>query len=72
MNGLELDVRQSGSHENGNRCRLVVEEALECAHAVCDVMVRWRHEVGVAGPRAADPVLRPAELTGIPLGPPPT
>jgi hypothetical protein len=60
---LELDVSERGADER--RHGLVVEKLLQCAEAVEDVVGRRRDEEGVAGARAADPVLRRAEFTGL-------
>src|SRR5262245_22042243 len=65
MDRFELQVRQSGRYQYTiRRCRLV-KRALERRHQVIDERGRWRHEVRVAGPRAADPVLRSPELAGL-------
>ena len=42
-----------------------VDEALEALHQVGHVLRRWRDEGCVAGARAADPVLRPAQFAGL-------
>jgi hypothetical protein len=62
MDRLELRVRQRRLQEDRRLRRLIVEEALEVAHRRNDVAWRRRNEARVAGPRAADPVLRRAEL----------
>ena len=42
-----------------------MKRALERRHQVIDERGRWRHEVRVAGPGAADPVLRSPEIAGL-------
>jgi hypothetical protein len=61
-----LHVGKGGRYQYGIRCRLV-KRALERRYQVVDDRGRWRHEVRVAGPGAADPVLRPSELAGLRL-----
>src|SRR4051812_33066062 len=60
---FELHVRNGGHHHHGiRRCR-VVERTLQPRHQVLDKRGRWRYEVRVAWPGAADPVLGSSELT---------
>ena len=50
---------------SGGALGLVVQEALECAEAFVQTCRRRRHEQRVAGPGAADPVLRAPKLAGL-------
>ena len=63
MDGLELRVGEAGADEGGHV--VVVEKEFERTHASEDLIGRGRHEEGIAGARAADPVLRSAELAGL-------
>ena len=63
MDGLELDVREPGPDQHGKFVVRGVDEPLEVGHAFLDMVGRRRDEGRIAWPRAADPVLRPPELT---------
>ena len=65
VDGLELHVRERRLDEHRQVVAVVVQEALQGGHAVGDGRVRRRHEDGVAGARAADPVLAAAELARV-------
>ena len=62
MDGLELHVREPGFDHRRGEAVLVVEEALQVIERCLHLVRRRRHEAGVAGPGAADPVLGAAEL----------
>src|SRR2546427_2312040 len=59
---FKLNVRQSGFHQRGIGCVLVMDEALQRCHAVFDMGRRRRDEVSIAWTRAADPILRATEF----------
>jgi hypothetical protein len=65
MDRFELHVGKGGGYEYGILRRRLVKRALERRHQVIDERGWWRHEVRVAGPGAADPVLRSPELAGL-------
>src|ERR1700722_8376775 len=70
VNGLELDVDQARSDEQRQIGPFVVQEKFEVIHAFGNRVRRWGHEGGVAGASTADPVLAPAEFTGLLIAPP--
>jgi hypothetical protein len=65
MDGLELDMRQCRLEQRRGGLRLIVQEAFERPHARRDLLRRRRDESGIAGTRAADPVLTGTEFAGI-------
>ncbi len=70
VGGFERNVQEPGFDTGRQASRPIVHEALECIKTVGEIS-RWRrHEQGIAWPRPADPVLRPAEFARI-LGPAP-
>ena len=68
MDRLELDMEQPGLDESRQLRGVLVQEALELSEAAVEFGDRRRNEQGVAGPGAADPVLRAPEFAGA-LGP---
>ena len=65
MDRLELRVREAGLEEDRRRHGVVVQELLQIAHRLRDLLRRRRHEARVPGPAPADPVLRRPELARI-------
>ena len=61
---LELNMEQPRLDERREFRGLFMHEALKGIEACIDLVRRRRHEQGVAGARAADPVLRSAECAG--------
>ena len=62
MDGLELHVCQGGLQQRRSGLWLVMQEALEVAHAIQHLVRRRRHEGGVPWAGAPDPVLAAPEL----------
>lgn len=71
MNRLELHVRQLGPHQHRPAVVFGVQKVLERLHAVGHGGVCRRHECGIAGTGAAEPVLRAAELARVLAAAPP-
>ena len=63
MDAFELDVSQGRADER--RRFFVVEKFLEIIQTAHQLVGRRRYEQGVAGPSAADPVLRRPKLAGL-------
>src|SRR5439155_12138283 len=65
VDSLELNVHQSGAYERGQPV-VAMDVLLDIAEQPAEFM-RWRrHESGVAGPCAADPILAPSDLARLP------
>src|SRR5438105_1640198 len=60
--GFELQMRESSFYNGVGR---LVQVMLEIRKTRIQITRRWRHEGRVARPRASNPVLRAAELTGL-------
>ena len=65
VDGLELGVHQRHPHQRRKLWLSLVDEVLEMAQQLRDMLWGRRHEHRVAWPRAADPVLRAAQLAGL-------
>jgi hypothetical protein len=65
MDGFKLDVRQRGFDQERGFDRVVVQEFFQSAETFQDLIGRRRNEQGVAGARAAHPILRAAEFARI-------
>ena len=65
VDGLKLHMRQGRLEEERRVHRLVMEEQFQRVHAGRDMLGRRRYEGGVAGARAADPVLAGTEFAGV-------
>lgn len=64
MDGLELNMQQTGLDECGQTRAVLVHETLQRIETAVHLgRGRW-HEQGVAGTCAADPVLRAPEFAG--------
>ena len=68
VDGLELHVCQGRLDENRNAVGRLVEEALEVAHAIGDVLGGRRDVGGDTRARSTDPVLGGPELPRLPVG----
>ena len=62
MDGLELPVGERNSHHRGEIAARV-QPRFQFPRCAGDVLGRWVHETGIAGPTVADPVLRPPDFT---------
>ena len=67
VNGFKLDVDQSDAHQGGQGvvCVCLMNEAFQICQQRWDMFWWRRHKHGVAGARAANPVLRLAQFTGL-------
>ena len=63
MDRLELHVRESGPDQR-RETAVVVQPSLQRRESARELVGGWGDEAGVAGPGAADPVLRSADFAG--------
>ena len=66
VDGFELGMHQCNLHQRRQgRGRVVMNEALDIGQQIRHPLRRRRHKRGVAGPRAANPVLRTTQFAGL-------
>src|SRR5437870_4164581 len=65
MNRFELHVREAGPYQHRKAIIFGVQKFFERRHFFRNSGVRRRHERRIARPRAAEPILRSAKLSGV-------